>query len=53
MNMKKVWRLIVLCLIVPVSFVFAQVEDDEDEEDWDMYGEVEYSGGQSLMPMLK
>lgn len=35
-------------LLMPISFSFAQVVDeDDDEEDWDAYSEVEYSGTKS------
>ncbi|WP_340153775.1 hypothetical protein [uncultured Marivirga sp.] len=45
--MKHLSLLTVLFFVLSTSFVKAQEEGEEEEIDWDAYGEVEYAGGQT------
>ena len=45
MKISHQLKLIILFLVIPFSITFAQ--EDDDDEDWDMYGDVEYAGGET------
>lgn len=45
--MNKIFKLLAILIMLPFSFIYAQVEGEEEEEDWDLYADVEYIGGES------